>query len=340
MWELSHETDRLRAFKVLVSAERRDPPDEFPVARGPRWLYVLSGRLRLILGERDEIIEPGEAVEFSTWAPHWFGAVDGDVELIAIFGPQGERIRPPRFDGFSRWARENPSNARPGGVLALRGPRRWRVSSAFAAQPLAQVSVPRPGGSSAHARSARGCSHQRVLTCELQVTTRRREVLEAIKDAVQKVAADVGPAVVGLRRLGDRDRQGPGAHRRPRAQRRRSERHVQRRADREGDRRRRRRGPRRGDPHRGHPGDRAGAMGRWRSSARPSSRSPTPAVTDCGPRSAPSARPVGPSGVREGAGSVARSSTPLRCREAPPAARWSTLTGTCWGSTPSGARVG
>jgi transcriptional regulator with XRE-family HTH domain len=92
MWELSHETDRLRAFKVLVSVERRDPPVEFPVHEGHEWLYVLSGRLRLILGERDEIIEPGEAVEFSTWTPHWFGAVDGDVELIAIFGPQGERI--------------------------------------------------------------------------------------------------------------------------------------------------------------------------------------------------------------------------------------------------------
>jgi hypothetical protein len=33
-----------------------------------------------------------EAAEFTTWTPHWIGAVAGPVELIAIFGPQGERL--------------------------------------------------------------------------------------------------------------------------------------------------------------------------------------------------------------------------------------------------------
>jgi quercetin dioxygenase-like cupin family protein len=50
-------------------------------------MYVIDGRLRLILGEQDLVIEPGEAVEFSTGSPYWFGAVDGPVELIA----HGER---------------------------------------------------------------------------------------------------------------------------------------------------------------------------------------------------------------------------------------------------------
>ena len=62
------------------------------VHEGHEWLYVISGRLRLVLGDRDFVAEPGEAVEFSTWTPHWFGAVDEPVELIAIFGPSGERI--------------------------------------------------------------------------------------------------------------------------------------------------------------------------------------------------------------------------------------------------------
>jgi mannose-6-phosphate isomerase-like protein (cupin superfamily) len=53
---------------------------------------VLSGRLRLVLGERDFTINPGEAVEFSTWMPHWFGVVDGPVEAIMMFGPHGERL--------------------------------------------------------------------------------------------------------------------------------------------------------------------------------------------------------------------------------------------------------
>jgi quercetin dioxygenase-like cupin family protein len=55
-------------------------------------MYVLSGRMRLLLGGRDFVVMPGEAVEFSTWTPHWFGAVDGPVELIALFGYQGERL--------------------------------------------------------------------------------------------------------------------------------------------------------------------------------------------------------------------------------------------------------
>jgi transcriptional regulator with XRE-family HTH domain len=82
----------LHAFKILVSAERRDPPARLPVHEGHDWMYVLSGRLRLLLGDDDLTIEPGEAVEFSTWTPHWFGAIDGPVELIALFGPQGERL--------------------------------------------------------------------------------------------------------------------------------------------------------------------------------------------------------------------------------------------------------
>ena len=47
--------------------------------------------MRLLLGDDDLVIEPGEAVEFTTWTPHWFGAVDGPVEALAIFGPHGER---------------------------------------------------------------------------------------------------------------------------------------------------------------------------------------------------------------------------------------------------------
>jgi transcriptional regulator with XRE-family HTH domain len=82
----------LHAFKIRVSARRRTPPDELPVHEGHDWMYVLSGKMRLILGERDFTIKSGEAVEFSTWTPHWFGAVDGPAEAIALFGPHGERL--------------------------------------------------------------------------------------------------------------------------------------------------------------------------------------------------------------------------------------------------------
>ena len=82
----------LLAYKVHISPSRKRPPDELPVHEGHDWLYVLSGRLRLLLGEAEHVIEPGEAVEFTTWTPHWFGAADGPVELIMIVGPQGERV--------------------------------------------------------------------------------------------------------------------------------------------------------------------------------------------------------------------------------------------------------
>jgi transcriptional regulator with XRE-family HTH domain len=82
----------LHTFKIRVSTRRRTPPAELPVHDGQEWLYVLSGNLRLLLGDRDFTIKSGEAVEFSTWTPHWFGTVDGPVEAIAIFGPHGEKL--------------------------------------------------------------------------------------------------------------------------------------------------------------------------------------------------------------------------------------------------------
>jgi transcriptional regulator with XRE-family HTH domain len=94
MWPLTNRmhTAGPRAYRIDISPRRRTPPPELPVHEGHDWLYVLHGRLRLVLGEEDLTIAPGEAVEFSTWTPHWFGAVDGPVELIAIFGAQGERL--------------------------------------------------------------------------------------------------------------------------------------------------------------------------------------------------------------------------------------------------------
>ena len=94
MWPLTQRgpAGGLHAYKINVSARRTTPPDVLPVHEGHDWLYVLTGRLRLVLGEEDLTIEPGEAVEFTTWTPHWFGAVDGPVELLMLVGPQGERV--------------------------------------------------------------------------------------------------------------------------------------------------------------------------------------------------------------------------------------------------------
>jgi transcriptional regulator with XRE-family HTH domain len=94
MWPLTRQgaANGLHAFKFHLSTKRRTPPDVLPVHEGHDWLYVLDGRMRLLLGDDDLVIEPGEAVEFSCRTPHWFGAIDGPVELIAIMGPHGERL--------------------------------------------------------------------------------------------------------------------------------------------------------------------------------------------------------------------------------------------------------
>jgi transcriptional regulator with XRE-family HTH domain len=94
MWPLTNRgpAGGMYAYKVVIDAARTTPPKQLPVHDGFDWLYVLDGRLRLVLGDSDLVVEPGEAVEFSTWTPHWFGAVDGPVELLGIFGPTGERL--------------------------------------------------------------------------------------------------------------------------------------------------------------------------------------------------------------------------------------------------------
>jgi len=94
MWPLTNRAPAggPQAYRMVISTTRKRPPSEFPVHEGYDWMYVVDGRMRLILGDDDLIIEPGEAVEFSTWTPHWFGAVDGPVEIIAFLGPQGEKV--------------------------------------------------------------------------------------------------------------------------------------------------------------------------------------------------------------------------------------------------------
>ncbi len=65
---------------------------------GFAWLYVLAGDLRLLVGERELILGPGESAEFDAATPHWFGpATEPSVELLHFFGPGGDRVPPPEL---------------------------------------------------------------------------------------------------------------------------------------------------------------------------------------------------------------------------------------------------
>ncbi|MCX7522588.1 XRE family transcriptional regulator [Microbacterium sp. STN6] len=59
---------------------------------GHDWVYVLSGTLRLLLGEQDLVLKTGEAAEFDTRVPHSMGSADArPVEVLSIFGEAGAR---------------------------------------------------------------------------------------------------------------------------------------------------------------------------------------------------------------------------------------------------------
>jgi len=81
----------VQAWKIVIPASQRTPKPR--VHDGYEWLYVLTGRMRLVLGEQDLVLEPGEAVEFETSLPHWFGSAgEGPAEVLSIFGRPGERM--------------------------------------------------------------------------------------------------------------------------------------------------------------------------------------------------------------------------------------------------------
>ncbi|MFG2720581.1 helix-turn-helix domain-containing protein [Streptomyces sp. NPDC048416] len=89
---LSRRPGGVHAFKMIIPA-RPEPLEPAPQTHdGFEWLYVLSGRLRLVTGERDLTLPPGQAAEFDTSLPHWLGSADGGaVEVLILFGLQGLR---------------------------------------------------------------------------------------------------------------------------------------------------------------------------------------------------------------------------------------------------------
>ncbi|HEY8546704.1 MAG TPA: XRE family transcriptional regulator [Acidimicrobiales bacterium] len=88
-WLLSRPGGRTMAAKL-----RLEPTGERPRQRvhpGHDWFFVIEGRVRLWLGDREIDVAAGEAAEFATMTPHAFGAVGGPAELVMIFDRDGQR---------------------------------------------------------------------------------------------------------------------------------------------------------------------------------------------------------------------------------------------------------
>ncbi|BCJ74389.1 hypothetical protein CS0771_39330 [Catellatospora sp. IY07-71] len=92
MLPLTRRAGGIQAYKIIIPGGKGRREPEPKTHEGYEWLYVLNGRLRVVLGEHDLVLAPGEAAEFDTRVPHWFGGADAEpVEFLSLFGRQGER---------------------------------------------------------------------------------------------------------------------------------------------------------------------------------------------------------------------------------------------------------
>jgi transcriptional regulator with XRE-family HTH domain len=88
---LTRQPDSMQAWKIVIPAGRVDP--EPRAHDGHEWIYVLSGQVRLVVGDRDWLLTAGEVAEFDTGEPHWFGSAgDEPAEILSIFARPGERM--------------------------------------------------------------------------------------------------------------------------------------------------------------------------------------------------------------------------------------------------------
>ena len=96
-WMLSRPTGSTIAVKMRLEPIRRKT--EQRVHPGHDWFFVVEGRVRLSLGDRQITVETGEAAEFATMTPHAIAAIDGPAELIMIFDRDGHRAHVHRETG-------------------------------------------------------------------------------------------------------------------------------------------------------------------------------------------------------------------------------------------------
>jgi transcriptional regulator with XRE-family HTH domain len=88
---LTQQPDGTQAWKIVIPTSKVTP--EPRAHDGFEWIYVLSGQMRLVLGDRDWVLGPGEVATFDTQVPHWFGSTGGEpAEILSIFGRPGERM--------------------------------------------------------------------------------------------------------------------------------------------------------------------------------------------------------------------------------------------------------
>ena len=88
---LTRQAGGIQAWKIIIPRSKSEPT--LKSHEGYEALYVLSGRMRLVLGDHDVVLGQGEVAEFDTRVPHWFGSTGEEpAEVLSLFGRQGERM--------------------------------------------------------------------------------------------------------------------------------------------------------------------------------------------------------------------------------------------------------
>jgi transcriptional regulator with XRE-family HTH domain len=88
---LTRQPGGVQAWKIIIPTSKSDP--EPRAHDGQEWIYVLSGRMRFVLGDQDKVLGPGDVAAFDTTVPHWFGSTGSEpAEILSIFGRPGEHM--------------------------------------------------------------------------------------------------------------------------------------------------------------------------------------------------------------------------------------------------------
>ncbi|GGN09964.1 transcriptional regulator with XRE-family HTH domain [Actinoplanes campanulatus] len=82
---------RIQVFKQILSPTTATPT--LVTHPGHAFFYVLAGTVRLLLGDRERLLKPGDNADFDAGSPHWFGpAGDSPAEILHLYGPHGDRF--------------------------------------------------------------------------------------------------------------------------------------------------------------------------------------------------------------------------------------------------------
>ncbi|WP_371811890.1 MULTISPECIES: helix-turn-helix domain-containing protein [Micrococcaceae] len=88
---LAPESSPVHTYKMTYPPRKKAP--EQGVHPGFEWLYVVSGKIQLLLGDEELVLASGEAAEFDTTIPHSVSAAGSrPAEVISIFNREGAKF--------------------------------------------------------------------------------------------------------------------------------------------------------------------------------------------------------------------------------------------------------